>query len=145
MPARSAEPDKYIWCYITKFVCTFDALPAAKRRYQEVVDRVRRSYNVLLTAEQAYNLGQTEPLFSLLIEEIVGFGEPLSESEKDNYSVFIFTTIIEVPEMTGDTVADVAVMLELHDDTDFPAVFPSRTRSIIMSETGYETTGCISQ
>lgn len=145
MLAKSSESNSYVWCYITKFVCTFDSLPTAKMRYQEVVGRIREQYNVLLASEQAYNLGQSEPIFSLLLEEIVGFGQELSKAEKENYSVFIFTTIVDVAEKTEDTVVEVAAGLELDDQNDFPAVFPSRTRSIMMSETGHETLSCTSQ
>ncbi len=139
------EPNSHTWCYITKFVCAFESLPAAKRRYQEVVGLTREYYDVLLASEQAYNLGQSEPIFSLLLDELIGFGPDLPEAEKETYSVFIFTTIVDVPEETEDTVAEVAAGLELDDENDFPAVFPSRTRSIRMSQTGHETASCISQ
>ncbi|ALP48878.1 hypothetical protein P9K31_14200 [Corynebacterium glutamicum] len=145
--------NSHLWCYITKFVSAYDSLPAAKQKYQEAVDRVRESHNVLLASEQAHNAGQTEPIFSLLLDEIVGFGEKLSEEEKENYSIFIFTTIVEVPENEeyeekGDEehpVVQIAAKIELDAEDDFPSVFPSRTRPIWMSETGRETSDCIFQ
>ncbi|MBK4162897.1 hypothetical protein [Corynebacterium macginleyi] len=149
MQGKSSSPSTHIWCYITKFVCAFDSLPKAKNKYQEAVDRVRQSHNVLLASEQAYLVGQTEPIFSLLIDEIVGFGEKLSDSEKENYSVFIFTTIVEVPENEEDDKKDpvmqIAAELELDADDVFPSTFPSRTRLIWMSESGRESSNCIIQ
>lgn len=153
MLSKSSNPNTHIWCYITKFVCAFDSLPTAKNKYQEAVERVRESHNVLLASEQAYNAGQTEPIFTLLLDEIVGFGEKLSEEEKENYSMFIFTTIVEVPkneeyDEQGDgehPVVQIAAKIELDAEDDFPSVFPSRTRPILMSETGRETSDCIFQ
>lgn len=146
---KSLNPSVHIWCYITKFVCPFESLPKAKEKYQEAVERVRQSHKVLLASEQAYLLGQTEPIFSLLIDEIVGFGEKLSDSEKENYSVFIFTTIVEVPEKEEDDKKDpvmqIAAKLELDAEDDFPSTFPSRTRLIWMSESGKESSNCIIQ
>ena len=149
MLSKSSNPNTHIWCYITKFVCAFDSLPTAKNKYQEAVERVRESHNVLLASEQAYLVGQTEPIFSLLIDEVVGFGEKLSDWEKENYSVFIFTTIVEVPDNAEDDEEDpvmqIAAKLELDAEDDFPSTFPSRTRLIWMSESGRESPNCISQ
>lgn len=88
-------------------------------------------------------MGQPEPIFSLLLDEVVGFGEKLSDSEKENYSVFVFTTIVEVPENAqydedGDEehpVVQIAATIELDAEDECPSIFPSRTRSILMSET----------
>ncbi|MFI5504693.1 Uncharacterised protein [Corynebacterium kutscheri] len=147
MLSKSSNTD--IWCFITKFLSAHDSLPAAKRKYQEAVERVRESYNVLLASEQAYMEGSPEPLFTLLTDEIVGFGDKLTDVEKENYALFIFTTIVEVPEaeedQEEDPIRDVAAKLELDAEDPFPSVFPSRTRSIWVSESGRESSHCISQ
>lgn len=142
---ESSGPSSSTWCYITKFVCSFDSLRAAKERYQKCVDKVRETHAVLLASEQTYNLGQSEPIFGLLLDEIIGFGEGVSESEREKYSVFIFNTIVLVPEGSEEAVVRIAAKLELDREDEVPAVFPSRTRSIMMSESGRLTSECISQ
>ncbi len=146
MKIPSSSSANQTWCFITKFVCAFDSLAAAKAKYQEAVDRVRKTHRVFLASEQAYHVGQTEPIFTLLLDETVGFGEKLSTTEKENYSVFIFTTIVEVSNIEDgceeDRLRDIAAKLELDAEDPFPSVFPSRTRLIRMSETGRESPDC---
>ena len=43
--------ESYTWCYITKFLCRYDSLNEAKKRYQERVDAVREKYEVVLASE----------------------------------------------------------------------------------------------
>ena len=50
------------WCYITKFLCRYDSLSEAKKRYQERVDVVREKYEVVLASEQAYSMGHSQPM-----------------------------------------------------------------------------------
>ena len=44
-------------------------------------------------------------LFELLLKEIVAFGEPLSEEEKEEYSTFMVNTIVSVPKDDNDDAA----------------------------------------
>ena len=129
-------------CCISCFVCRFDALPAAKRRYLERLRETRKKYEVVLASEQVYNLGQSDMLFELLLKEIVAFGEPLSEEEKEEYSTFMVNTIVSVPKNDNDDAAwELIDLLEMDYADEFPAVFPSHTRVITMSPTGQETPG----
>ena len=57
------------WCYITRFVCCFDALPSAKQRYQERLREVRKKFRVVLASEQAFNLGQSSLFFEQGLKE----------------------------------------------------------------------------
>ena len=86
------------WCYITKFLCRYDSLSEAKKRYQERVDVVREKYEVVLASEQAYSMGHSQPILDLLLPQAFGHGETLTEAELEEYAVFIFTTIVTVPE-----------------------------------------------
>lgn len=134
------------WCYLTFFVCRWDQLDEAKKRYQIRVDALRGTeHEVLFATEQAYINGNSDLLFDLLIEEIVGRDVHLSDEEKDEYSMFIFPTVIRVAELHDDIIRELAADLEIDYQNDFPARFPSRTRSVLMTESGHEYKGCIAQ
>lgn len=130
------------WCFVTNFVTSFDSLPAAKVRYLGRVGELRKEFSVKLVSEQALTLGQSQPIFDLLLDEIIGFGEGLSESEKADHAVFLFVTTVELPRYDPDLVRDVSERLEIDFEDEFPAKFPSRTRAIMMSASGSETKGC---
>ena len=85
------------WCYITRFVCCFDALPSAKQRYQERLREVRKKFRVVLASEQAFNLGQSSLFFEQGFKELFGFKELPSKEEQKAYSAFLFSTIVEIP------------------------------------------------
>ena len=70
------------WCYITRFVCCFDALPFAKQRYQERLREVRKKFKVALASEQAFNLGQSSLFFEQGFKELFGFKEAYSATGK---------------------------------------------------------------
>ena len=57
MLEKSMAEESYTWCYITKFLCRYDSLNEAKKRYQERVDAVREKYEVVLASEQASATG----------------------------------------------------------------------------------------
>lgn len=138
----------HLWCYTTIFACRLDSLRLAKARYRERIKTVQEKCDVQLASEQAYMLGQSEPLFHLLTLEIKGTGIPMSEKESEDYSLFIFTTIAEVPEIgndDGDLVRWVAAALELDDEDEYPAVFPSRTRSVMVLPPDELSESCIDQ
>lgn len=132
------------WAYLTKFVCHYEDLKEAKIRYQKVTDSVREKHSILFSSEQAYALGHSEPTFTLLLDEIESFGDPFTDSEKENYAVFLLVTIVKVDNMDDETLRDISSSLEIDWD-EFPAKFPSRTRAIRVSESGKETTECIVQ
>lgn len=139
--------ESYTWCYITKFLCRYDSLNEAKKRYQERVDAVREKYEVVLASEQAYSMGHSQPILDLLLPQAFGYGKTLTEEELEEYAVFIFTTIVTVPEdEEGDSVREAAILLELSDSYDeCPELFPSRTRGIIVTPSGRESSQCIDQ
>ena len=136
------------WCFFTTFVCEFDLLDEAKMRHQRCVDVLREQYHVHFSSEQAYNAGPSEPIFSLLLSEIVGHELNISEGEKDKYSTFVFVTVVDVPyspKGENDEMYKVSRMLEIDFEEGFPAKFPSRTRGIMVSSSGHEREGCIFQ
>ena len=99
--------ESYTWCYITKFLCRYDSLNEAKKRYQERVEAVREKYEVVLASEQAYSMGHSQLILDLLLPQAFGHGETLTEEELEEYAVFIFTTIVTVPEdEEGDNVRE---------------------------------------
>ena len=118
------------YCYITIFVCHYDSLAAAKERY----------------SEQVLDLGHVDYMFESLLGELIGFDEPPSEAEKKNYSTFALTTIVNIPERSESGIDDlwfyVMNLLELDYVHEFPAVFPSHTRLIHMTPSGYEDPEC---
>lgn len=83
------------WCYYTIFVTQYGLLHAAKRRYHERITEVRQDYDVVLVSEHAYQLS-TPPLFA---ELIASHPEPTCREEE--YSAFVFTAIITIPNDTG--------------------------------------------
>ncbi|MEJ5928466.1 hypothetical protein WG915_07535 [Corynebacterium sp. H128] len=137
--------DSYTWCFFTKFVCKRDQLVDAKKRHRRCAEVLNEDHDVLFQSEQAHDLGKSEPLFSLLLSEIVGSETNLSEAEKDEYSLFCFVAIVNVLEKDDDEVRKVSLRLEIDFEEDFPARFPSRTRGIIISPDGKLTDSCISQ
>ena len=134
------------WCYITRFVCCFDALPAAKQRYQERLREVRKKFKVALASEQAFNLGRSSLFFEQGLKELFGFKELPSKEEQKAYSAFLFSTIVEIPaDAHIEAVREVIDILGLDYTDEFPAVFPGDTRPFLMSDTGEETPECIWQ
>lgn len=138
--------ERSTWCYLTFFVCRWDQLDEAKERYQNQVDALRDTdHEIIFSSEQAYNTDDSGTMFNLLLEEIVGRDVELSAEERDKYSLFIFPTVIRVEEIHDDIIRELADALEIDYQDDFPARFPSRTRSVLMSESGREVDGCIAQ
>ena len=134
------------WCYITHFVCCFDALPSAKQRYQERLREVRKKFKVVLASEQAFNLGRSSLFFEQGFKELFGFKELPSKEEQKAYSAFLFSTIIEIPaDAHIEAVREVIDILDLDYADEFPAAFPGDTRPFLMSDTGEETPECIWQ
>ncbi|PFG28039.1 Uncharacterised protein [Corynebacterium renale] len=136
------------WCFLTVFVCRYDQLDQAKARHQRCVDVLRETNTVHFSSEQAYNNGHSEPIFGLLLSEIIPPGEKINSDEEQKYSAFTFITIVDVPH-TPDTEYDsvyvVGQKLQIDFEEGIPARFPSRTRGIIVSRTGHEIDGCICQ
>ena len=134
------------WCFLTKFVCRYDQLDEAKQRHQQCVDGLRDRYHVHFSSEQALNFGHSEPLFTLLLVEITGNDVKLPPQEEDEYSLFCFVTVIDVPdsEDNGEWYA-IAELLQIDFEEGFPGIFPSRTRGIMVSPGGHELEGCIYQ
>lgn len=136
-------------CYVTQFVCRFDQLNEAKGRYLQAVAKVKEKYEVLLVSEQAYVTDNESILFENLIMEIECFDPPFNAEKREEYSAFLFTTIVLVPEGEGDDDAEhareVADLLDLDREDEFPAVVPSRTRLLLMSATGEESDECLYQ
>ena len=93
------------WCYYTIFVTQYGLLHAAKRRYHERITAVKQDYDVVLVSEHAYQLS-TPPLFA---ELIASHPEPTCREEE--YSAFVFTAIITIPNDTNPHM--VAHLLEL--------------------------------
>ncbi|SER71485.1 hypothetical protein CCYS_02385 [Corynebacterium cystitidis DSM 20524] len=137
----------YTWCYFTEFVCRYEQLDEAKERHQRCVDVLREDYTVHFSSEQAFQKGQSEPLFGLLLSEIVLPEQELSDEEKDEYSTFCFVTVVDVPHTPrdDDEFRKVGGRLEIDWEPGIPAKFPSRTRGIIVSATVHEIEGCIYQ
>ncbi len=134
------------WCYITRFVCHFDALSSAKQRYQERLCEVRKKHKVILASEQALNLGRSSLFFEQSLKELFGFDELPSKEEQKAYSSFLFSTIIGIPtDAHIEVVREVIDILDLDYADEFPAVFPGDTRPFLMSATGEETPECIWQ
>ena len=125
------------WCYYTIFVTQYGLLHAAKRRYHERITEVRRDYDVVLVAEHAYQLS-TPPLFA---ELIASHPEPTCREEE--YATFVFTAIITIPNDTNPHM--VAHLLELDYTDGSSPTFPSRTRGIIVTPSGRESSQCIDQ
>lgn len=106
--------------------------------------RDRYGYTVHFCSEEVYDFGNNDLLFDLLIEEIVGHDTVLSDEEKDDYSVFGFFTVLDLPPSTASD-PDIAeayrtatVRLQIDFETGFPGKFPSRTSGIQVSATGDE-------
>ncbi|GAB3947579.1 hypothetical protein [Corynebacterium tapiri] len=140
--------DDSAWCFLTKFVCRYDQLDEAKARHQRCVDVLREKNTVYFSSEQAYQAGQVEPTFKLLLSEIIPPGDNLTPAEEEEYSVFFFVTIVDVPngpDAADDEVRFVSAKLEIDFESGVPAKFPSRTRGIRVSQTGHELEGCIYQ
>lgn len=135
------------WCYVTQFVCRFDQLNEAKGRYLKAVAKVKEKYEVPLVSEQAYIADGNGTLFENLIMEIESFDPPFSGEKRQEYSAFLFTTIVLVPEDDGaneETPArEVMHLLDLEPEAVFPAVAPSRTSLMLMSPTGDESEECV--
>ncbi|ACR16852.1 hypothetical protein I6J22_06215 [Corynebacterium kroppenstedtii] len=140
------------WCFFTKFVCRYDDLDQAKARHQRCVDALRITNTVHFSSEDAYQAGHTEPTFRLLLTEIIPPGKEITPEKKkeykEEYSVFVFVTIVDIPntpDSDGDEVRIVGEKLEIDFEEGLPARFPSRTRGIRVSRTGNEINGCIYQ
>ena len=143
VPNQGSESDACTLCFITRFVCLFDDLKSAKQCYQERLDEVRKQYEVVLASEAAFDLGQENLIFKLLLEEITGHGVSLSKEEEEKYSAFIFTTIINLPKaISDDEFLELIDLLELDYADKFPITIPSRTRAIAMSPSGEEDQEC---
>ncbi|MBV7282280.1 hypothetical protein [Corynebacterium sp. TAE3-ERU30] len=135
----------YTWCFFTTFVCRYDQLNEAKQRHQYCTDKVREKYNVHFSSEQAYQQGQSNLLFDLLLLEIVGNDTELSLKEKENYSSFSFVTVVDIPcedDSYEDEFRSICDLLEIDLEEGFPAKFPSRTRGILVSPGGREFKEC---
>lgn len=133
-------------CFNTQFLSRFDELKEAKRRYRKNIEKIGLSHNVVFASEQALIIDQKSILFDLLIDEVKGFGDPLSAEEQEQYAVFLFSTIIRTPnggEEALEIIHRVADDLELDDLEEWPPRFPSRTRSIMMSPPDALSEGCI--
>ena len=117
----------------------------AKTRHQRCVDTLRSEHKVHFCSERAFQLGQSEPIFTNLVSEISYDSEP-SEDEVEDYSVFCFATVDDVAEQHSvedeDPVLLVAQTLEIDFEEGLPAKFPSRTRGIRMSQSGREIDRC---
>ncbi|GAB3947944.1 hypothetical protein [Corynebacterium tapiri] len=138
----------HTWCFFTKFVCRYDQLDEAKARHQRCVDVLREKNTVHFSSEQAYQAGHSEPTFKLLLSEIVPPSEGITPEEEEEYSVFFFVTVVDVPyasDEDDDEVRIVSAKLEIDFEEGVPAKFPSRTRGIRVSQTGHEIEGCIYQ
>lgn len=133
------------WCFLTRFVCRYEDLNEAKARHQRCVDTLRPEHKVHFCSEQAFQLGQSEPIFTNLVSEILYDREP-SDEELEDYSVFCFATVVDVAEQDSvrdeDPVLLVARTLEIDFEEGLPAKFPSRTRGIRVSQSGREIDGC---
>ena len=125
----------------------------AKTRHQRCVDTLRSEHKVHFCSERAFQLGQSEPIFTNLVSEISYDSEPSedydsepSEDKVEDYSVFCFATVDDVAEQHSvedeDPVLLVAQTLEIDFEEGLPAKFPSRTRGIRMSQSGREIDRC---
>jgi len=83
------------WCYITRFVCCFDALPSAKQRYQERLREVRKKFKVVLASEQAFNLGRSSLFFEQGLKELFGFKE-LHRQKKSKRHIQLFSSALSL-------------------------------------------------
>ena len=114
------------WCFFTKFVCRYDDLDQAKARHQRCVDALRITNTVHFSSEDAYQAGHTEPTFRLLLTEIIPPGKEITPEKKkeykEEYSVFVFVTIVDIPntpDSDGDKVRIVGEKLEIDSRKDF--------------------------
>ena len=85
------------WCYITRFVCCFDALPAAKQRYQERLREVRKKFKVALASEQAFNLGRSSLFFEQGLKELFGFKSYRQKKSKRHIQLFSSALSLKFP------------------------------------------------
>lgn len=149
-PVELNAEKSHIWCFNTEFVWLVDDPQEAQWRYQRSLNAIQEAgHEILYITETPLNVGQAEPSFYLLLDEIASFSPSFTPDDWVKCSLFYFFTIVKVPEMlVGDIDEDgeiddgfvpvrrAAWLLRLDYILEFPAICPSSTMSMLMSPTG---------